>query len=127
MTDIDFRLMFARNLTNQLNRTGIKRADLAAMLHVSPSAVSQWCQGIYVPRVEKIDQMAKIFGCQRSDLMTDSTERKEYYLNEYAAGLAEFLHQAHEYRVLFDAARDVKPEDTEIVKTLLDRFKKGNE
>ena len=78
-----------------------------------------------MPRMDKIDKLCKIFGCTRTDLISnDPLTESPYYLNQYAEELAEFLHQSPEYRVLFDASRKVKPEDIQLVKELLDRFKK---
>ena len=46
-----------------------------------------------------------------------------YYDNDETRELADFLKNNPEYRVLFDAARKVKPEDIGFVKDLIDRMK----
>ena len=46
-----------------------------------------------------------------------------YYLNDEARDLAQFLYENPDYKVLFDASRNVKKDDIEFVKQMLDRFK----
>ena len=46
----------------------------------------------------------------------------EYYFNEDARELAQFLMENPAYKELFDASRKVKASDIAIVKQLLDRF-----
>ena len=124
MPEKEFNIMFARNLKKQMEKNDITKLELAQKLGVSAASVTHWTAGEKTPRMDKVDKMCIIFGCNRSDLITDSTVT-EFYLNKEAADLAEFLHQAPEYRVLFDAARKVKPEDIQFVKDFLDRIKGG--
>lgn len=122
----EFNKMFARNLLRQMEKNDITKQELAQKVGVSPSSITHWTSGRLVPRMDKVDRLCEIFGCYRSDLITDKGEDSPYYLNRYAEELAEFLHQSPEYRVLFDASRKVKPEDIQIVKEILDRFRNGN-
>ena len=54
----------------------------------------------------------------------DSQEENSYYIDKEARKLAQFLFENPEYRVLFDAAKDVSAKDLETVKTIIDKFKK---
>lgn len=49
---------------------------------------------------------------------------KEYYIDPDAMELAEFLHKNPNYKVLFDAARTVSPEDIQFVKDMIDRMRR---
>lgn len=49
---------------------------------------------------------------------------KEYYLDSDTLELAEFLHKNPNYKVLFDAARTVSPEDIQFVKDMIDRMRR---
>ena len=124
MPEKEFNQMFARNLLRQMHENNITKLELAQKLGVSPSSVSHWTSGNLVPRMDKVDRMCEIFGCHRSDLITDKGESSPYYLNRYAEELAEFLHKDPSYKVLFDASRKVRPEDIQLVAELLDRFRK---
>ena len=47
---------------------------------------------------------------------------EEYYMDEEAKELAEFLFHNPEYKVLFDASRKVKKEDLEFVRQMIERM-----
>lgn len=125
--DENYRRIFARNLNRFLEVNGKNQADIATLLNVSQAAVSNWCKGIKMPRMDKVQALADYFGINKSDLLEDKgvqEEDKSYYIDEDAKELAQFLFENPEYRVLFDAAKDVSADDLEMVKTIIDKFRK---
>lgn len=125
--DENYRRIFARNLNRFLEISGKNQADIATLLNVSQAAVSNWCKGIKMPRMDKVQALADYFGINKSDLLEDKPEPEHdssYYINEDAKELAQFLFENPEYKVLFDAAKDVSADDLEMVKTIIDKFKK---
>ena len=50
----------------------------------------------------------------------------QYYLNPETAQMAQELFDNPNMRILFDAARDSKPEDLQMAADMLNRFKKTN-
>lgn len=50
-----------------------------------------------------------------------------YYLDDDARAAAEFLHHNPEYKVLFDAVRNVSAEDIDFVRKMIDRTTGGND
>ena len=125
--DENYRRIFARNLNRFLEVNGKNQADIATLLNVSQAAVSNWCKGIKMPRMDKVQALADYFGINKSDLLEDKGVQEEdnsYYIDEDAKELAQFLFKNPEYRVLFDAAKDVSADDLEMVKTIIDKFKK---
>lgn len=64
---------FGKNLRRLLSLKNISQLDLADAIGVSPAAVSQWCSGKVVPRMNKIDAICKFLGVERSDLLEDSS------------------------------------------------------
>ena len=124
--DENYRRIFARNLNRFLKINEKNQADIAMLLNVSQAAVSTWCTGIKLPRMDKVQALADYFGINKSDLLEDKGTQEEdnsYYIDEYAKELAQFLFKNPEYRVLFDAAKDVSADDLEMVKTIIDKFK----
>lgn len=61
----------SRNISNYMDSIGIDAAELAKRLGCAPSTVYMWIQGNATPRMDKIDKMCEIFGCERSDLIAD--------------------------------------------------------
>lgn len=120
-----YKTIFSKNLKKYMELNGKTQIDLINDLGFNKSSVSTWCNGTRLPRMDKVDALAKYFGISRSDLIEEKTEIAEsYYLNDDAKELAQFLFDNPEYKVLFDASRKVKKEDIAFVKQMLDRFKK---
>lgn len=127
MSDEDYRRIFARNLNKYMEICNKKQADIINDLGINKSAISTWINGTRMPRMDKVQALADYFGINKSDLLEDKGTQEEdnsYYIDEDAKELAQFLFKNPEYKVLFDAAKDVSADDLEMVKTIIDKFKK---
>lgn len=69
--DENYRRIFARNLNRFLEINGKNQADIATLLNVSQAAVSNWCKGIKMPRMDKVQALADYFGVNKSDLLEE--------------------------------------------------------
>lgn len=96
MREADFNALFAKNLNHLLKMHNMTQAELAERIGVSTATTSNWCKGIKLPRMDKVDKMCAIFDCLRSDLMEDKgylqgkKKRKGIIINVYgrvAAGI----------------------------------------
>lgn len=123
MSEQEINEIIAQNLTKFLNRSGKTQIDLADYMDVSQATVSNWCKGLKLPRMDKIDKICSFFNISRSDLMNDEKDNPQYYLNDDARDLAQFMFENPEYKVLFDASRKVKRDDIEFVKQMIDRMR----
>lgn len=65
--------IFARNLVTNIQRNKKTQLDIAQYLQVSPAAVSAWCKGQKMPRMDKIERLANYFCIQKSDLIEDKS------------------------------------------------------
>ncbi len=126
MSDELQKKIFSRNLNKYINSSGKKQNEIAADINVIPQTLNSWCTGQAMPRIGKIQLLADYFGINKSDLLEDKDDSNEddYYLNDDARDMAQFLYDNPDYKVLFDASRKVKKEDIEFVKQMLDRFNK---
>lgn len=81
MFDKDFEnnvnITIAKNLNKYLDLNGMSQADLARMMNVSTATTSNWCKGIKLPRMDKIDKICSIFGINRSDLMDEKDSSQD--------------------------------------------------
>ena len=59
--------IFAQNLKRLLETKGMSASELARLMNVSKSAVSDWASGRFLPRIDKVDKMCEIFNCTRAD------------------------------------------------------------
>ncbi len=119
----EFNRVFSANLRKFLAEFKMSQSDLAKRLNVSDNTVSNWVRGNKSPRMDKLDAMCKIFSCRRSDLME---EKPTYYLNVETARVAQEVFDNPDLRILFDAARDAKPEDLRLAAEMLRKFKAAN-
>ena len=124
MTD-EYAKIIAKNLKRILYENQKTQADVSRDLHISKTTISSWMNGTRLPRMDKIDLLCHYLNCRRSDLMEEHSS-PTYYLDGETAKVAQELHDDPELRVLFDAARDSKPEDLIMAADLLRRLKATN-
>ena len=101
-----------------LEKTGKKTSDVAKATGIRASVFSDWKSGRYAPKMDKLQKIADYFKISVSYF----TGEQEYYEDAEAKLLADFLKDNPEYKVLFDAARNVKPEDIELVRQFIERM-----
>jgi transcriptional regulator with XRE-family HTH domain len=127
MSDELQKKIFAKNLRHYLDRENKTQKEVADAIGVSPQTFNTWLQMVALPRMGKVQVLADYFGINKSDLLEDKGAQEEdnsYYIDEEAKELAQFLFKNPEYKILFDAAKDVSADDLEMVKTIIDKFKK---
>ena len=122
MSDEKIREVFARNLKKYLELNDKQPVDIVNDLGIPFSTVSNWVNGLKLPRMGKIELLAQYLHIEKSDLLEEKTDNSEnYYLNDETRDLAQFLFENPNYKVMFDAVRKVKPEDVEFIKEMIDR------
>lgn len=78
----NFNLIFARNLRNYLEINNMTQVELAKRLSVGTTSVYNWCNGVKIPRMDKVDKMCEIFSCRRSNLISDTPEPAALVLSD---------------------------------------------
>lgn len=76
MREQDFNTIFSNNLNYYLNENDKTQAELAKYVGVSTASVCNWCKGIKLPRMDKVDRMCDFFQIKRSDLMDEHSHTK---------------------------------------------------
>lgn len=69
--DVQYRKNFASNLNYYMQINGKIQDDLIKDLGIKSSTLSSWCTGLKMPRVDKIEMLAKYFGLHFSDLVEE--------------------------------------------------------
>ena len=106
-------------------KENLSQSELAAKLGISASAVSMYEVGKREPDFETEEKIADFF---QTDLNTlrgrenEAEQQPSYYLDKDSSDAAQFLFSNPEYKVLFDASRKVKPEDTTFVAKMIKRM-----
>lgn len=112
MSDEIYKKIFSKNLNHYMEINEKNQSDIINDLGFNKSAVSTWCNGTRLPRMDKVDALAKYFGISRSDLIEDKSEETNdyYYLNDETRQIAQEAFENPELRSLFHVARDIPPE-----------------
>ena len=138
---------FKDRLSEAMEIRQLKAIDLAEKLKVSRSTISQYLSGKVVPKRDRLVEISNILTVNPTWLMgldvpmdnivpahlqsayTDELNKllkDNYYTNDEAAQIAQEIFENKDMRILFDAARNSKPEDLKIAADMLRRFKKTN-
>lgn len=109
MSDQEFNKMVGQNILRLIELRGLTQAEVADMMDVSESSVSQWCAGKKTPRMSKIDKLCGVLRCTRSAILYENGLEiaKEA---DRAAAMQRIYDKG---RILFDAAEDATPEELE--------------
>ena len=109
-----YKKIFSKNLNHYMEINQKSQTDIINDLGFNKSAVSTWCNGTRLPRMDKVEALAKYFGINRSDLIeekeTVETSDEPYYLNDETRQIAQEAFENPELRTLFHVARDIPPE-----------------
>lgn len=68
-TSEHYKKIFSDNLRYYMEFNDKTQVDIIRDLGINKSAVSTWCNGTRLPRMDKIDLLAKYFNIRRADLI----------------------------------------------------------
>jgi len=71
MSEQEINRIIAENIVRYMEKKGLTQVDVAEYMGVSQATVSNWCKGIKMPRMDKIDRLCELFGCSRTDLLDE--------------------------------------------------------
>ncbi len=110
-----YKKIFSKNLNYYMEKNQKTQSDIINDLGFNKSAVSTWCNGTRLPRMDKVEALAKYFGINRSDLIEEKNSANDseppYYLNDETREIAQEVFENPELRSLFHVARDIAPDE----------------
>lgn len=115
-----------------LEQRGMTVADFSKATGISQSTLSNWKHRNNLISGKNAQIIANFFGVSVDFLMTgkeierESESGNKYYFSDSTAQVAQLLFEDRDLRILFDAARDSKPEDLQMAADLLRRLKGTN-
>ncbi len=108
---------FIERLNSILQKRNLNQADLSKMTGIRSSSISDWLNGKYEPKQDKIAIIADALNVSPVWLIgydEPSTNQTEgYYVDPETAEYAEMLRTRPEARLLFSASRGISKEDME--------------
>lgn len=128
---------FSERLKQLRLKKGISQQELADVINVNKVTISGYERGVRRPAgegaMEIYEKLADYFNVDTSFLMgiSDVSIRLDnpletYYSDPETTDIAQELFESKEMRLLFDAAKDSKPEDLQMAADLLRRLKGTN-
>ena len=109
---------------------GMKDSDVAKATGISAGTLSDWKRGRYNLKYDKLQKIAAFFGISVDELTgnepVQTDVQGEYYISSETKAIAEEIFTTPGMRILFDAARDSRPEDLQMAADLLKRLKATN-
>lgn len=124
MEDTAVNEYFKKQIDFYKNKKGYTIKKIAELAGLPESTLSKIFAGINKnPTLDTIRKIAKVLDCSFDDLMTQNEAESEYYFNNQTGKLAQEIHDNPNLRVLFDASRDLKPEDINAVISIIERIK----
>lgn len=110
------------------DKKGVRDADVASATGIGKSTFTDWKQGRSVPKQEKLQRIADYFEVNIGYFTDENAENNEgYYVNGKTAEIAQAVFDDPDLRLLFDAARNTKPENIRLAAEMLRRFKETGE
>ena len=108
---------FIERLNSILQKRNLSQADLSKMTGIRSSSISDWLNGKYEPKQDKISIIAEALNVSPLWLIgyddTSSNQSEGYYVDPETAEFAEYLRTRPEARLLFSASRGISKEDME--------------
>lgn len=129
MADEEYKKVFSKNLRYYMDLNGKNQMDLMNDLHLSSSTVSNWCTGLKLPRMDKVQKLADYFHINKSDLIEEKDDSKEPELTARdEKDIANILEQTKEQLLsqkglMFDG----DPASPEAINSILDAMQIGME
>lgn len=110
--------MLGDNIKRIRKLKGLTQEDVAQKLDVSSKTISSWEINRTEPSMLHLEQLALLFGCNKSDLIDDENQQK-YYTDEKTATIAQEWHDKPGFHLVADACKDAKPEDFEKIAEMI--------
>jgi len=118
-------MAFKDSLKNLRELCNLSQEELGKRMQLSKSTISMYENGNRFPDEETLEAFSDFFNVDMNYLM-GKQKGSTYYLNPETAKMAQDIHDNPQYRVLFDAARGLKPESIEEIKKFID-YQKAKE
>ena len=102
-----------------LDANGIKTADVARATGITTAAFTQWKQGRMNFKPNKLQLIADFFNVPLTYFYPEAQSDDTYFTDPATIALAQEMSARPEMKTLFDASRNLSPEDLQIVNQLV--------
>ncbi len=116
-------------LRRAMNSNNISQIELSEKTGIPKSSINQYLSGYAKPKDDRIFLLSKALGVTESWLIgyDEDEDDDHYYINPETRRLAQEIYQNPDLRILFDASRNLEPDDIHAVTNMIKRFKGKSE
>lgn len=79
MTDNEYKKIFSKNLNYYMKLRYKTQTDIINDLDINKSAISSWCNGTRLPRMNKVEVLCQYLNINVSDLLEGSCDDNNYF------------------------------------------------
>lgn len=79
MTDNEYKKIFSKNLNYYMKLRNKTQTDVINDLDINKSAISSWCNGTRLPRMNKVETLCQYLNINVSDLLEGSCDDNNYF------------------------------------------------
>jgi len=98
MSEDKFKAIFSKNLRYYMNLKSKTQIDIINDLDINKSSISSWVNGTRLPRMDKVEMLARYLGISRSDLIEErpaaEKDVEELVLTEHEKEVIESYREA---------------------------------
>lgn len=121
---------FIERLNSILQKRNLSQADLSKMTGIRSSSISDWLNGKYEPKQDKISIIAEALNVSPVWLIgyddISPNQSEGYYVDPETAEYAEMLRTRPEMRMLFSASRGISKEEMQEAVNYIEFIKSRN-
>lgn len=117
--------VFAENFNYYLQKSGLMKKEIAEMLKIGQSTVTDWSKMRAYPRMDKVQRLAEIFGIEMSDLVEIRGIESKTYLSKESKKIADDLVANPESLALYQEIKKLSSTNKAIVMALIHSLNGG--
>ena len=111
------KAIFQKNLLRYLGDKS--QIEVAKAIDVSPQTFNTWCQGIAIPRMDKIQKLADYFMISMADLIEEHSEKEESLTERHLKVFSQLPEDQQKLvEELIETLR-IEPENTDKIVTMI--------
>ena len=111
------KAIFQKNLLRYLGDKS--QVEVAKAIDVSPQTFNTWCQGIAIPRMDKIQKLADYFMISMADLIEEHSKEEESLTERHLKAFSQLPEDQQKLvEELIETLR-IEPENTDKIVTMI--------
>lgn len=125
MNETNFAQVFAKKLRIKMALRDINQKELAERIGVTPATICLWLQGKSTPRMDKVDELCRLFDVSREYFVAEDDDY--YERRRESTRLADELLDNDELRALLSACKGIEPDKLKVFTQIISAMKDNKE